>query len=114
MQALVATSKAVWRKRRLERLKANLADGQKLMETLILARIFARVEKMCENDPSSLARMEQRLTPFISRYSEDHAALGSCGTNLRIFEVISLKKPPKPGIVFHYKSQPASMPRKDR
>ncbi|KAF3808330.1 hypothetical protein GCG54_00006952 [Colletotrichum gloeosporioides] len=75
MQALIATSKAVWRKRRLERLKANLADGQKLMETLILVRIFARVEKMCEDDPTSLARIDQRLTAFISRYSEDHAAL---------------------------------------
>ncbi|KAF4878087.1 hypothetical protein CGCSCA1_v002902 [Colletotrichum siamense] len=75
IQALVATSKAVWRKRRLERLKANLADGQKLMETLILVRIFARVDRMCEDDPSSLARMDQRLTAFISRYSEDHAAL---------------------------------------
>ncbi|KAF5498000.1 hypothetical protein CGCS363_v008430 [Colletotrichum siamense] len=75
MQALVATSKAVWRKRRLERLKANLADGQKLMETLILVRIFARVERMCETDPTSLARIDQRLTAFISRYSEDHSAL---------------------------------------
>ncbi|KAF5495777.1 hypothetical protein CGCF413_v008500 [Colletotrichum fructicola] len=75
IQALVATSKAVWRKRRLERLKANLADGQKLMETLILVRIFARVEKVCEDDPAFLGRMDHRLTAFISRYSEDHAAL---------------------------------------
>ncbi|KAK2759287.1 hypothetical protein CKAH01_16661 [Colletotrichum kahawae] len=75
MQALVATSKAVWRKRRLERLKANLADGRKLMETLILVRIFARVEKMCEDDPTPLGHMDQRLTSFISKYSEDHIAL---------------------------------------
>ncbi|KAF4816663.1 hypothetical protein CGCSCA5_v006360 [Colletotrichum siamense] len=75
MQALVATSKAVWRKRRLERIKANLADGQKLMETLILVRIFTRVERMCEDDPTFLGHIDQRLTAFISRYSEDHAAL---------------------------------------
>ncbi|KAJ3959044.1 hypothetical protein N0V92_004376 [Colletotrichum tropicale] len=75
IQALVATSKAVWRKRRLERLKANLADGQKLMETLILVRIFARVEKMCEDDPNFLGHMDQRLTAFMSRYSEDQIAL---------------------------------------
>lgn len=75
MRALVATSKAVWRKRRLERLKANLADGQKLMETLILTRILARVEKMCEDDPSTLARTDQRLAALISRHPENHAAL---------------------------------------
>ncbi|KAK0373283.1 hypothetical protein CLIM01_09364 [Colletotrichum limetticola] len=71
--ALVAAPKILWRKRRLERLKGNLDDAQKVMDTSILERLFARVEALYQANNKGLSDLSQELQQFIT----DHAASNS-------------------------------------
>ncbi|KAL0933333.1 uncharacterized protein CTRU02_212296 [Colletotrichum truncatum] len=69
--ALVATPKAIWRKRRLERLKTNLADAQKLIETSILVRLFGKIDDSFEKNEKAFNGMSQQLKDFIHTYSQN-------------------------------------------
>ncbi|KAI3559556.1 hypothetical protein CABS02_00531 [Colletotrichum abscissum] len=73
LRALVAAPKILWRKRRLERLKGNLDDAQKVMDTSILERLFARVEALYQANNQGFSDLSQELQEFIT----DHAASNS-------------------------------------
>ncbi|KAK1507571.1 hypothetical protein CTAM01_02683 [Colletotrichum tamarilloi] len=73
LRALVAAPKILWRKRRLERLKGNLDDAQKVMDTSILERLFARVEALYQANNKGFSDLSQELQQFIT----DHAASNS-------------------------------------
>ncbi|KAK1447539.1 hypothetical protein CMEL01_09378 [Colletotrichum melonis] len=73
LRALVAAPKILWRKRRLERLKGNLDDAQKVMDTSILERLFARVEALYQANNQGFSDLSQELQQFIT----DHAASNS-------------------------------------
>ncbi|KAK1533011.1 uncharacterized protein CCOS01_04994 [Colletotrichum costaricense] len=73
LRALVAAPKILWRKRRLERLKGNLDDAQKVMDTSILERLFARAESLYKMNEKGFLDLSQELKQFIA----DHAASNS-------------------------------------
>ncbi|KAG7044043.1 NACHT domain-containing protein [Colletotrichum scovillei] len=71
--ALVAAPKILWRKRRLERLKGNLDDAQRLMDTSVLERLFARAEALYQANNKGFTDLSKELQRFIT----DHAASNS-------------------------------------
>ncbi|KAI3549389.1 hypothetical protein CSPX01_02497 [Colletotrichum filicis] len=71
--ALVAAPKILWRKKRLERLKRDLDDAQKVMDTSILERLFARAEALYQANNKGFSDLSQELQQFIT----DHAAFNS-------------------------------------
>ncbi|KAK2063600.1 hypothetical protein LY76DRAFT_632566 [Colletotrichum caudatum] len=83
--ALTTTPKVVWRKRRLDRLKGNLADAQKLMDTYILERLFSKAEGSFENNEKAFADLSQDLKAFVAQHSRSESALSKlvCGQAVR-------------------------------
>ncbi|KAJ0305294.1 hypothetical protein COL5a_008918 [Colletotrichum fioriniae] len=75
MGALVAAPKILWRKRRLERLKGNLDDAQRLMDTSILERLFARAEALYKMNEKGFLDLSQELKQFITDYAKSNSIL---------------------------------------
>ncbi|KAK1723021.1 uncharacterized protein BDZ83DRAFT_627517 [Colletotrichum acutatum] len=73
--ALVAAPKILWRKRRLERLKGDLDDAQRLIDTSILERLLARAEALYKMNEKGFLDLSQELKQFITDYAKSGSIL---------------------------------------
>ncbi|OHE91648.1 hypothetical protein CORC01_13038 [Colletotrichum orchidophilum] len=73
--ALAVAPKVMWRKKRLERLRLNLADAQKLMDTSILERLFFKAEATYKMNKQGFSELSQELKAFIAQHAKSGSVL---------------------------------------
>ncbi|ROW08851.1 hypothetical protein VMCG_02696 [Cytospora schulzeri] len=73
--AISAAGRSFWRRRRLERLEANLLRSQRTLETSLLRRLCDESEAHAIQDRNDFANLDRTLQQFIKNYADGQRTL---------------------------------------